>query len=480
MKITAKTTAIGFVLAAISSFAASRPTIPKIDVASSFSSPGADAGVTNEEALARWWLALDDPILTSLIKRAAESNLDLKLASERLLEARAARRLSRSDLFPTVEGGSSAQRIRGGFNQGIIHVGGNGSPGLISAFETNVFQLGFDASWELDFFGGKRRALEAATAQVKAGSEAVNDVLVSLLAEVGRNYVELRGAQRRLQLTRDNIYLQKESLHLTEVRAEAGLGNSLDVSRQKSQLESTEASAPQLEASIAVRIHALSILLAKPPDALFDELSAATAMPQTPPEVPAGLPSDLLKRRPDIRRVEAEIAAAAANVGVAKAEFFPKITLTGSAGRQSANFSGLTLGAGNFFSIGPSVKLPIFTGGRLRANLAVQKERLDESMTTYQSTVLQSLRETEDALSQYNSERQRRELVAQSVHSSEEATKLARDLYVSGLADFLSVIDAQRQQLSLETELAASDTNALTALVALYKALGGGWSRTHP
>lgn len=478
-----KTIAIGFVLAVISSFAASAAktrSIPKMDLPSSFSSAGADAKVTDEAALAQWWLALDDGCLTSLIKRAAASNLDLKSASERLLEARAAWQLRRSDLFPTVEGSASAQRIRGGFNQGIIHVSGNGSPGLISAFETNVFQLGFDASWELDFFGGKRRALEAATAEVKAVDEAMNDVLVSLLAEVGRNYVELRGAQRQLQLTRDNIDLQKDSLHLTEVRAEAGLGNSLDVERQKSQLESTEALVPQLEASIAERIHALSILVAKPPGALLDELSVASAMPKTPPEVPAGLPGDLLKRRPDIRRVEAEIAAAAANVGVAKADFFPKITLTGSAGRQSANLSGLTLGVGNFFAIGPGVKLPIFTGGRLRANLAVQKERLDESMTTYQSTVLQSLRETEDSLSQYDSERQRRALVARSVHSSEEVTKLARDLYVSGLADFLSVIDAQRQQLSLETELAVSDTNALTALVSLYKALGGGWSGSRP
>ena len=185
----------------------------------------------------------------------------------------------------------------------------------------------------------------------------MNDVLVSLLAEVGRNYVELRGAQRQWQLTRDNIDLQKDSLHLTEVRAQAGLGTSLDVERQKSQLESTEALTPQLEASIAVRIHALSILLAKPPGTLRDELSVVQPMPKTPPEVPAGLPADLLKRRPDIRRVEAETAAASANVGVAKADFFPKITLTGAAGRQSANLSGLTLGVGNFFSVGPGVKL---------------------------------------------------------------------------------------------------------------------------
>ncbi len=302
-------------------------------------------------------------------------------------------------------------------------------------------------------------------------------MLISLLAETARNYIELRGAQRQLQLTRDNIALQQDSLHLTEVRADAGLGNRLDLERQRTQLQSTQAIVPQLELRIAQEIHALSVLIALPPAALQTELEAAAPLPPTPPEVPAGLPSDLLKRRPDIREAEAENAAASARIGVARADFFPKITLTASAGRQSADWSGFTLGAGNFFSIGPGVKLPLFTGGRLKANLAVQKQRYEESLTTYQSTVLRSLRETEDSLEAYNRERERSRRLAAAVRSSEVSAQLAGDVYTGGLADFLSVLDAQREQLQAETDLAVSDTAALTNLIALYKALGGGWAQ---
>lgn len=451
--------------------------LAQAEVPAKFTSSGPDSRSSNEPALANWWVSLGDPELNSLIARAVASNLDVKLAGQRLLEARAARRLSRADLLPTVESSDSFQRIRGGFNQGIIHVDRQGgSPGLISAFETNAFQLGFDASWEIDFFGGKRHALAAATAEVQASGEARHDILISLLAEVARNYIELRGAQRRMQLTRANLDLQKDSLHLTEVRSEAGLGTQLDLERQRAQLEATAALVPQLQLEIVRQIHALSTLLAQQPEALRSELAASAPLPAMPPEVPAGLPADLLKRRPDIRRADAEIAATTARVGVARADFFPKITLTGAAGRQSAEWSGFTLGAGNFFSIGPGVKLPLFTGGRLRANLEVQKQRLEESLTAYQNTVLQSLRETEDSLEAYNRERERRARLDASVRASRETSELARDVYLSGLSDFLGVLDAQRQQLSAETDLALSDTTALTDLVALYKALGGGWS----
>jgi NodT family efflux transporter outer membrane factor (OMF) lipoprotein len=446
------------------------------DIPTKFASAGPDARTSNEAELQQWWRSLHDDELNSLIDRCIASNLDVRLAAQRVLEARAARRISRADLFPTVESNDSVQRIRGGFNQGIIHTSGK-SPGLISAFETNAYQLGFDASWEIDFFGGKRKALEAATAEVRANEEARRDVLVSLLAETARNYIELRGAQRQLKLTRDNIALQQDSLHLTEVRADAGLGNRLDLERQRTQLQSTQAIVPQIELRIAQEIHALGVLLALPPAALQAELEAAAPLPPTPPEVPAGLPSDLLKRRPDIREADAENAASAARIGVARADFFPKITLTGSAGRQSADWSGFTLGAGNFFTIGPGVKIPLFTGGRLKANLAVQKQRYEESLTTYQSIVLRSLRETEDSLEAYNRERERAGRLTEAVRSSELSAQLARDVYTGGLADFLSVLDAQRQQLQAETDLAVSDTAALTNLIALYKALGGGWSR---
>jgi NodT family efflux transporter outer membrane factor (OMF) lipoprotein len=448
------------------------------DVPPKFASAGPDALHSDEASLQRWWLTLNDAELNSLIARCIGSNLDLDLARQRVLEARAMRQISRADLFPTVESSDSVQRIRGGFNQGIIHVAGQGgAPGLISAFETNAYQLGFDASWEIDFFGGKRHALEAATAEVRANEEARRDVLVLLLAETARDYLELRGAQRQLELTNDNIALQKDSLHLTEVRADAGLGNRLDLERQRAQLESTNALVPQLQLRIAQQIHALSVLLGQPPAFLQNELAAVAPLPHTPPEVPAGLPADLLKRRPDIREADAETAAASARIGVAHADFFPKITLTGAAGRQSADWSGFTLGAGNFFSFGPGVKLPLFTGGRLKANYAVQKQRYEESLTSYRSTVLRSLRETEDGLEAYNRERERGERLSEAVRASELATKLARDVYTGGLADFLSVLDAQREQLQAETDLVVSNTAALTDLVALYKALGGGWEK---
>lgn len=420
-----------------------------------------------------WWTTLQDPELDALVKRAVAANLDVKLAGERLLEARAARSISKSALLPSVESSDSVQRVRGGFNQGVIHPTNNS---LISAFETNAYQFGFDASWEIDFFGGKRHALEAATAEVRVSEEARHDVLISLIGETARNYVELRGAQRRLALTRENIELQKDSLHLTEVRAEAGLGNRLDVERQRTQLESTEAIVPQLEQAIAQDIHALSFLVGEKPGALQAELEVGKPLPVAPPEVPAGLEADLLKRRPDLREAEAEMAAASARVGLARADFFPKITLTGTAGRQSSQWSGLTLGAGNFFSFGPGVKLPLFTGGRLKANLAAEKERYEEAATMYQRTVLRSLQETEDALTAYNRERERRERLNAAVRSSQESVKLARDVYVSGLENLLSVIDAQQRQLDEETDLAMSETAALTDLVALYKALGGGWT----
>ncbi len=454
-----------------------KPATPNSPLPERFAEADADTAGANEAALSAWWQTLGDAQLNGLVARALAANLNVKLAGQRILEARAARRISSSALLPAVEAGDSAQRIRGGFNQGNVHVGGTGdAPGLISALETNAFQLGFDASWEIDFFGGKRRAVEAAQAYVQGSVEARRDVLVSLLSEVARNYVELRGAQRRLQLTRDNLELQRDSLHLTQVRAEAGLGNELDLERQRAQSENTEALLPQLEARIAQQIHALSVLLAMPPQGLRQELAAPAPLPALPLEVPAGLPAELLQRRPDLRQAEAEITAATARIGVARAEFFPKITLTGAAGRQSADWSGFTFGAGNFFSFGPGIKLPLFTAGRLKAHLEVEKQRYEEAVTSYQSTVLRSLRETEDSLTAYHRERERRERLGAAVHSSKETVRLAREVYLSGLADFLSVLDAQREQLALETDLALSDTAALTNLVALYKALGGGWA----
>ncbi|MBV9269215.1 MAG: TolC family protein [Acidobacteriaceae bacterium] len=434
------------------------------------------SGTTSAATVEKWWATLSDPELNSLIERAVRSNLDLKLAGERLLEARAARRIARAALLPSIDSTESFDRIRGGFENGNIHVGNAPGSGIfVSPFETNLFQIGLDASWELDFFGGRRHELAAATADVAGEEESRRDVQVSLLGEVATNYAEFRGAQKRLAITNENIQLQRESLDLTKVRSEAGLGTELDVERQREQLESSRAIVPQLQAELKIRTHALSVLLGRTPDELESELAQTATAPVNPPQVPVGLPADLLARRPDVRRATAAISAAAQRVGAAKADLFPKIVISGAAGRQATDLSGFTLGAGNFFSVGPGITVPIFEGGRIRANIAARKQQLAEAQTQYEAAVLTALRETEDALTQYGREQSRREMLASAVDASRRATELASELYTRGLTDFLSVLDAQREQLASEDALVQSDTAIVTDLVSVYKSLGGGW-----
>ncbi|HKE29471.1 MAG TPA: efflux transporter outer membrane subunit [Bryobacteraceae bacterium] len=435
------------------------------------------AGATTDPAVSDWWTTLNDPELTALVHRAVTANLDLKIAASRVVEARAARGASRADLLPNINNQDTAQRVRGGLTSGLFNVdkGPSGASSLLTPFESNVFQFGFDASWEIDLFGGRRRALEAATADVVAADEARRATLVSLLAEVARNYAELRGFQRRLDITEHNIELQQDSLDLTRVRADAGLGTQLDVERQAAQLASTRALVPVLEAAEIQSIHRIGVLLGEEPGALLHELTEAKPLPAAPPIVPAGLPSDLLKRRPDIREAEARLHAETARVGVARADLFPRFFLNGASGRQSTALSGVTLGAGNFFSAGPAVSLPFFTGGKIHANIAAQQQRLDQALAAYQNTILRSLEETENSLTAYGHEKDRRERLLAEVEASRQATSLANEVYTRGLADFLSVLDAQRQQLSAEDDLAQSDTAVVTDLIAIYKSLGGGW-----
>jgi NodT family efflux transporter outer membrane factor (OMF) lipoprotein len=450
---------------------------PNRDVPSQFYQQKGAAGTSTDPTVDRWWVTLQDAELNSIIERAAKANLDLKVAASRVLEARAVRRIARAGLLPSIESSNSLQRVRGGLTQGIFHVNNNqnGVSNLLAPFETNIFQFGFDANWEIDFFGGRRHALQAATADVLATDAERRDTLVTLLAEVARGYVELRGYQRRLALTEDNIRLQEDSMHLTQVRAQAGLGTELDVERQSAQLETTRALIPQFRAAEMQAIHGLSVLLGEPPESLLQELVRTQPIPATPPNVPVGLPADLLKRRPDVRRSESAVTAAAARLGEARAELFPKIVLTGAMGRQSTQLSQITVGAGNFFAIGPNITLPIFTSGRIRSNIEAQRQQLNQAISTYQLTVLTSLRETEDSLVAYGQEKERRGRLLAAVEASKRATRLADELYVRGLSDFLSVLDAQRQQLQAEDDLAQSDTVVITNLVAVYKALGGGW-----
>jgi len=443
-----------------------------------FSEQAGSTGTSVDAAVDRWWETFQDRDLAALIKQAVDSNLDVQLARERVLETRAQRRMARAELLPSINNTDSFQRIRGGFQNGNVHVGDAAGGGIfVQPFESNLFQVGFDASWEIDLFGGVRHQVQAATAEVQSSEESKRDVLLSVLGEVSRAYMELRGTQQRLAITMKNLSLQKDSLHLAEVRAQAGLGTQFDAERQREQVASTEALIPSYEAEITANIHQLSVLVAELPAALKERLEKAAPLPANPPIVPIGLPADLLTRRPDLRRARMDLVAAAARVGAAKADLFPKITLTGAVGRQSTDLSGFTLGAGNFFSVGPGITVPIFEAGRIRGNIAARKQQLQEAETQYQSTLLQALRETEDALSNYGREQERRQKLAAAVEASGQAERMAQELYTRGLADFLSVLDAQREELANEDALAQSQTAIRTDLVALYKSLGGGWER---
>jgi outer membrane protein, multidrug efflux system len=433
-------------------------------------------GTTPQQApTPEWWTSFQDAELTQLVQRAVANNLDLKLAAARVEEARAVRGIEKSALYPSVAAGTSVTRQR----ERVPAVTSTG-PSAFRALELNDFRIGFDSSWELDVFGRIRNEVKAATNDFRAAEEDRRDVLVILLGDLATTYADLRGFQLRLQIAEKNIQSQKDTVALTQARAKAGLATDLDVERAIAQQETTSAVVPSLQAAIASSIYRLSVLLGAEPGALRTELEASAPVPPVPPDVPVGLPSDLLKRRPDVRRAEVEIAAAAARVKGAKAEYFPRFTLLGTAGRQATQLHDLSLSLGNFFSVGPAITLPIFTGGRIRSNIALQKARLTQAQLRYRSAVLGALQETEDALVNYSFEQERRVHLQDAVVRNQTAVQLSRERYRSGLADFLTVLDAERQLYNSEDLLAQSQIAVTTNLIALYKALGGGWEAAAP
>lgn len=438
---------------------------PVVSVAHDWSAPEKQE-IETAEPVAGWWSTFNDSTLDGLVKRAVQNNLDLQLATARITEARAVHGIVRSGLFPSAGAGVSATRNR----QRVIAPSGE-----VGEAEFNNFEGHLDASWELDLFGRIRSGLKAASANSVAAEESRRAVLVSLLGELGRSYANLRGLQLRLVVAEKNIRTQQETLEVTQARSKAGLATDLDVERAMAQLETTRSAVPSLKSGIQTEIHRLSVLLGEDPGALADELSANAPVPATPPSVPVGLRTELLERRPDLRESEAEIVAATARVGEAKAEYFPRFVLFGSAGRQAAQLDDLTLGVGNFFSAGPAISVPIFTGGRIRSNIRVQDARLQQSVLRYRSAVLSALEETENALVNYSNEQSRRERLEDAVRANEEAVTLSSDRYRAGLTDFLSVLDAQRELYANEDLLAQSRTAQTLDLIALYKALGGGW-----
>ncbi|MCC7350302.1 MAG: efflux transporter outer membrane subunit [Phycisphaerales bacterium] len=411
----------------------------------------------------RWWTTFNDPTLNDLIARAARSNLDLRRATARIRESRASREVTQADIFPNVDVGGSYNRSRNRFAPG----GGDDAH--------DQYKAGFDASWEVDVFGGVRRGVEAANADIAAAVEDRRDVLVSLLAEVARNYIELRGSQRRITIAQENLAAQQKTLDLTKNLLAAGVATDLDVARAEAQVSTTESQIPLLQSSARQSIHALGVLLGTDPMALTPELSQPLPIPNAPPEVPVGIPSQILLRRPDLRRAEAQLHAATARIGVATADLFPRFSLTGSLGLQSSKLSSLGDWDSRYWSIGPSVAWPIFDAGRIAANINVQNARQEQALLLYQQTVLDALRDVEDSLVAYAKEETRRRTLTKAADANRRAVDLANQLYDAGRTDFLSVLQAQRDLFASQDAMVQSDIAVATNLVALYKALGGGW-----
>lgn len=424
-----------------------------------------------ERELARWWEIFRDPVLSSLVERAMDSNLDLKLAEARIAQARALRAAAAGSLGPRVEGSGLFRRTRTPVSISSAPGGATRTEGLIS----DHYEAGFDVAWELDLFGGRRRALEAAGAELWATVENRRDVLVSLAAEVARNYLELRAFQDRILVARKNLEAQSRTAEITQRRFEAGFASGLDVANARAQAATTEAQIPLLQASERQRVYALSLLLGKEPGTLLEELSRPCGIPKAPPPAPVGLPSELLRRRPDIRRAEAELQAATARVGVAVAELFPKFTITGSLSFQASDASSWFKWVNRIWSFGPGVSWRLFETGRVRAEIAQREAIQEQALISYQQSVLAALKEVEDALVAAVREQEHRGALLEAVEANRKAVDLALKLYVEGQTDFLNVLQAQRALYGSEDELIQSIRNSCLQLVALYKALGGGW-----
>ncbi len=433
-------------------------------------------GETNSPVdLAQWWKNFGDTNLDALMVTAIQSNLTLRVAEAHVREARAQKGIVSASLWPWLSGSGSFSQNRYA-NNAFPPLAGFGISPVYSLYDAN-----FDAVWELDVFGGTRRAVESAGAEIGAAEYDETNVLISVMAEVARNYISARAYQQRLVIAQENIQIEKDVLDLTSNLYQSGLGNDLDTEQAQASLSTTEALVPTLQTGFDQSVYELSVLLGQPPEALVGKMMAIKDIPLTPPMVPVGLPSDLLLRRPDVQKAERELASATAQIGVAKADLYPKFSLTGLAGFQSTSAGNWFDYVNRYWQAGPTVQWEIFQAGSIVANIHVQNAKQEEALNQYQQTVLEALKDAENALTAYAREQVRRESLKQSVEANQQAFDLATQLYKTGLADFLRVLYSETALRASEDELVQSDQAVSENLVQLYKALGGGWEEeTNP
>ncbi|MDC7785269.1 efflux transporter outer membrane subunit [Rhodoplanes sp. TEM] len=420
--------------------------------------------------LVRWWQGLRDRTLDSLMDEAVAGNLDVANAKARIREARANRKQSIAALFPTLDGSGSLTRNRTGNSAPSDTAPVSGSP-------YTLYQAGFDASFELDIFGANKRSLEASTRALEASFDDLDSTLLTLLGDVASYYTEARGYQARIALAKRTAASQRETAALTKSKFDAGSASAVDVAKAVAQAASTEANIPQLTAAYAEAVHRLGILLGREPTALSARMDRAAPIPAPRLPLKAGIPADVLFRRPDVRRAERQLAQYTAKIGVAEAALYPSVSLTGSISTSAQKAGDLGKGSTIGWSWGPSATVPIFNAGSLLAAVEAAEAQRDQYLLTFRSTVLTALEDVENALVSLSEERKRERKLAESAKNYGEAARLSRSLYQTGTSSFLDVLDAERSAYSAEDSLLQSRVAITTDWIALAKALGGGWDR---
>ena len=452
---------------------------PDTSVPPAYAEPDPTSGLSDPQ-LASWWETFGDPELDKLVNRAVARNLDVETAAARIREARANERVAGAAAFPEVGAEASATRQRISEHAIPIPPGGtpNGgnSPGFaLPGTEFSSFRVGFDASWELDLFGKTRRSVEAAQARTGAAIWDLRDLQVTAAAEVANAYLRLRTLQQRIAVADAEVSRQQRALSLVAARVRGGLVTGQDLEQQKSQLASAKAAIPPLKTEADAQIHALGVLTGEPPEALVAELSPAGALPPSPPRVPAGLPSDLLRRRPDIRATERSLAAATADIGVATADLYPSFSLSAAPALVSTALATLLEWGSRSYSAGAAVNWPIFNGGRSRANIDASNARQERALIAYRKTILTALQDVEDALSEVDNDRRQAAGLEEALSTARRAEDIARARYRGGLVTLSDVLQAQANRISLESQVIETKGALARDTVALFKALGGGW-----
>ncbi|MBI4806480.1 MAG: efflux transporter outer membrane subunit [Desulfovibrio sp.] len=421
---------------------------------------------------AAWWKNLGDPVLDSLVERAVAKNLDVAQARARIAQARAEVVVVRAGALPAL---NAAGSTTSSYADGSVLSSTPDTSSNATVSPSTTYQGGLGVSWEIDVFGGQRRQREASRAALDASTEDFNATVLTLLGDVAKNYVELRTYQERLAIARASTKSQQENVAVTLERFKIGLISHLDVSQAQAQKSSTEADMPVLEASIKQSIHRLGILLGQEPNALKSELETVRAVPAASGVNALGLPSELLSRRPDLRKAERQLAVASANIGVAAAEQYPKFDLTMGLGLQG-NVLTKFLGLANWYwSVVPAFSAPVIDAGKARAGVAKKRAVYDESLAKYHATFLTALEDVENALSAYGADEERKQSLQQAVLASEDALALARERYAKGLTSFLDVLSAEKTLYEAQENHCKSSAAVILDIITLYKALGGGW-----